>query len=302
MFVIARESIFFIHLRQAWLLSPNTASRMSSRTVLFTDVPEEYVNEAKLRSIFPFVRHVWIASDAKELADKVKDRDKTAMKLEGAEIKLSQQANKQRLKLTKKNQPFENPLEWTDSKRPTHRLKFLIGQKVDTIDWCRGHLQTLIPETEKLQAAHWNGQAKSLPAVFIEFENIQAAESAYQQLTYHKPKGLQARAIGMRPEEVIWPNLGKKWYVRDAMYVAAVALVTLMIIFWTPFTVFVGAIANINYLTQKVHFLRFINSIPSVILGVVTGLLPAIILAVLMALVPIFLRSKLSKNFLRIKH
>jgi Calcium-dependent channel, 7TM region, putative phosphate len=52
----------------------------------------------------------------------------------------------------------------------------------------------------------------------------------------------------------------------------------------------VGIISNVNFLTQKVTFLRFIDSIPPVILGVVTGLLPVIMLAVLMALLPIWLR------------
>ena len=51
-----------------------------------------------------------------------------------------------------------------------------------------------------------------------------------------------------------------------------------------------GAITNINYLTNKVAFLSFINKIPKVILGVVTGLLPVVALAVLMALVPIICR------------
>jgi calcium permeable stress-gated cation channel len=52
----------------------------------------------------------------------------------------------------------------------------------------------------------------------------------------------------------------------------------------------VGLISNINFLTEKIPFLSFIDSIPEVILGVVTGLLPVIMLAVLMALLPIWLR------------
>lgn len=291
LFVISRETLYFIHLRQAWLLSPQTASRMSSRTVLFTDVPNEYLNRAKLRSIFAFVKHIWMASDTKELVDLVEDRDETAMKLESAEIELSKTANAQRIKMQKKNTNFENPLAWVDeTSRPTHRLKPIIGEKVDTIDWYRGYLQTAIPEVQNLQATHLNGTAKLYSACFIEFETIQAAESAYQQLVFHKPKIMQPRAIGMTPSEVIWGNLDKKWFVRDAMYVLGLALVVVMIIFWTPFTTFVGAITNINYLTQKVPFLGFINNVPSVILGLITGLLPSIVLSILMAIVPIFLQ------------
>lgn len=42
MYVITRESIYFINLRRAYLLAPFNSARISSRTVLFTDVPVEY--------------------------------------------------------------------------------------------------------------------------------------------------------------------------------------------------------------------------------------------------------------------
>jgi hypothetical protein len=63
-----------------------------------------------------------------------------------------------------------------------------------------------------------------------------------------------------------------------------------MIIFFAVPVAFVGLISNINYLADRFSWLRWILSIPPVILGLVTGLLPTIMLAVLMALVPIFCR------------
>jgi len=71
-----------------------------------------------------------------------------------------------------------------------------------------------------------------------------------------------------------------------------------MILFWAIPVAAVGAISNINYLTSKVPFLSFINDIPSVVLGVVTGLLPAILTSLLMALVPVFLRCKFKLDVL----
>lgn len=44
-YMITRESIYFINLRQAYLMSPFYTSRISSRTVLFTSVPEDYMDE-----------------------------------------------------------------------------------------------------------------------------------------------------------------------------------------------------------------------------------------------------------------
>lgn len=99
MWIITRETIYFINLRRAYLLAPFNAARMSSRTVLFSDVPAEYQNKEKLQTLFSgSMKRAWLATDCKDLSDKVEERDKDALKLEGAEIKLIQIANKRRLK------------------------------------------------------------------------------------------------------------------------------------------------------------------------------------------------------------
>ena len=103
LFLVARESIFYINLRQAFLLSPIYANRISSRTVLFTSVPPAYRDAARLRKVFgPTVRNIWVTADTTGVDDLVKERDKVAYKLESAEIKLLKLANKERLKATQK--------------------------------------------------------------------------------------------------------------------------------------------------------------------------------------------------------
>lgn len=103
MWMITRESIFYINLRQAYLLSPLYASRISSRTVLYTSVPEPYLNERSLRMVLgEGVRRIWFAQDTKDLEGKVKDRDAAWQKLEKAETQLITKANKNRLEMEKK--------------------------------------------------------------------------------------------------------------------------------------------------------------------------------------------------------
>lgn len=196
-------------------MSPLYASRISSRTVLYTSVPPEYMDETKLRRMLnPGVRRVWLATDCKELEDKVEERDKTAMKLEAAETKLVKTANANRLKAEKKGERsaseeaaigengsmaarYIQPKE-----RPTHRLKFLIGKKVDTIEWCRSELKKLIPEVDAEQVKHRALGAKKLNSVFVEFETTALAQAAYQSLTHHQILQMAPRFIGMTPEEV----------------------------------------------------------------------------------------------------
>jgi len=308
MFMITRESIFYINLRQAFLMSPLYANRLSSRTVLFTSVPDEYLDEGKLRRMFgSHVRRVWIATDTKELEELVKERDKISLKLEGAETKLCKLANEARIKSLKKgtasheeeqvgmNNEYsvsgEVAARYIKPKdRPTHRLKPLIGKKVDTINWSRAELQKLIPKVDAEQEKHRSLQAKKVNSVFIEFTSLVEAQAAYQSLAHHQVLHMAPRYTGLSPEEVIWSNLRIKWWERVIRSFGTTGFVVALIIFWSIPVAFTASISNINYLIQVLPWLSFINSIPKVILGVVTGLLPSVMLAVLMALLPIILR------------
>ena len=298
MFIIGRESIHYVQAKQAFLALPGIASLMASRTVLFTNVPDDYLQERKIRQEFPSVKHVWGAPDTKELEEMVEDRDKAAMKLEGAEVSLSRDANNKRLKALKKGgkpEASEDPLRWLDDKkRPKHRLGFLglIGKKVDSIDWCRSHLAEVIPKVRKEQETKIAGTGKLASAVFIEFDNIQTSEGAFHQTNVKLPKGFQSRAVGQRPEEIIFKNLNMSESQRKIRNIVARAIILSMIMYWLPITAFVGALSNINSLITLAPFLKFINSIPAVVLGVVTGLLPTIILAVCLVLVPIIMRRE----------
>ncbi|KAE8354399.1 hypothetical protein BDV28DRAFT_84893 [Aspergillus coremiiformis] len=309
MYTVTRESIFYINLRQAYALSPAYASRLSSRTVLFTAVTEDYLSRDKIRRMFGTekVKNVWIATDTSELEEKVKERDNAAMKLEAAETKLITLANGARLKVMKKQGsvedgphiPSEEPSDesgsvaarWVKpSERPTHRLKLLIGKKVDTINWARSEIERLTPEIEELQAKHRAGDAKLVSSVFVEFYRQADAQSAFQSVAHNLPLHMAPRYIGLEPTQVIWSNLRIRWWERVIRYFGTVAFVVALIVFWAIPTAVVGSISNITFLTQKVPFLSFINHVPSWIRGVITGLLPTVLMSVLMALLPIILR------------
>lgn len=76
------------------MTSPLYANRLSARTVLFTCVPQQMLDEAKLRKVFgDSVRNVWISRDTDELDHLVKEREQTAFRLEKAEIVLIKKAN-----------------------------------------------------------------------------------------------------------------------------------------------------------------------------------------------------------------
>ncbi|GAO15716.1 hypothetical protein UVI_02043550 [Ustilaginoidea virens] len=305
MYMITRECIFFINLRQAYLLTPHYAKRISARTVLFTAVPQEYLDEAKIRQIFNnAVKNVWIAGNTKELDEKVEERDKVAMKLEGAEVKLIVAVNKARAKALKKGGNASEPEQdaetanvisrWLpDKKRPSHRLGplGLVGKKVDTLTWCRSELEKSIPEIRSAQAA-WKEQGNftKVGALFVEFHTQADAQAAYQVITHHQALHMSPKAIGLKPNDVIWKNLSIPWWQLIIRRYAVYAIIAAMIIFWAIPVGIVGIISQVKTL-ESLPGLTWINDIPEKILGFISGLLPSVALAILMSLVPVIMRA-----------
>ncbi len=108
--MISRECIYFINLRQAYLLAPHNARRLSSRTVLFTCVPRRFLDEARVRKLFGDpVKNIWIPRNTRALRKLVEEREKTAVKLEKAEIALIKAANIARNKQLAKLPPAMPP-------------------------------------------------------------------------------------------------------------------------------------------------------------------------------------------------
>ncbi|EEH06417.1 DUF221 domain-containing protein [Histoplasma capsulatum G186AR] len=308
-YMVTREGMFYATLRQAYFLSPLYASRISSRTVLFMAVPKALLTGSKMTKVFgKSIRRIWITTDCKKLDELVQRRDKLALRLERLETDLIKSANLARSKAMKRQKNDEecaaddgarpettgcdfDSVPWAKKvKRPTHRLRYLTGKKVDSIEWLRSELEKVLPEVEKLQKKHRDGGAKPIPAVFIEFDSQASAQTAYQMLSHHQPFQMTPRYIGITPQQIIWPALQYSWWSRIVRKFLAQAAITALIIFWSIPSAFVGMISNVAYLSNLLPFLSFINKLPQVIQGVISGLLPAVGLALLMSLVPVLLR------------
>ena len=101
--MVSRECIYYINLRQAYLLSPYYANRLSSRTVLYMNVPRQYLDEGRLRWMLgDSVKTIWLPQTTSELERLVEERRQTAMRLEKAEFALIKMANAARTKALKK--------------------------------------------------------------------------------------------------------------------------------------------------------------------------------------------------------
>lgn len=294
-FIIYREMVFYTTFRHALQTTPLYDSLLSSRTLLLTELPEIALEEDQLRSYFPTATNVWYARDYKKLEKLVKERTKLSKKYEGALTGALTKAVKLRNKCIKKNKAVPEPADDLNKylkdgkKRPTHKLKFLIGKKVDTLDYGVERLGELNRDIKKAQA-EYNSNTQ-VPSVFLEFPTQLELQKAYQAIPYSSDLKKCKRYSGLAPDDIIWPNLSLTSNKRRIKKVIASTILTLTIIFWCIPVAVVGAISNINFITEKLTFLKFINNMPSKLMGIITSLLPVVALAVLMSLVPPFIKK-----------
>jgi calcium permeable stress-gated cation channel len=184
----------------------------------------------------------------------------------------------------------------TDKDRPTHRLPLLsflpslplIGQKVDTIHYCRKEVARLNVEIEQDQQ-----EPEKFPlmnSAFIQFNNQVAAHMACQSVNHHIPQQMAPRYLEVNPNDVLWENMRIKWWERYLRSMLVSAMVAGLIIGWAFPVGFVGLISQVDYL-QKITWLSWIEKIPNELLSVISGVLPPLGLAILMALLPVILRT-----------
>jgi calcium permeable stress-gated cation channel len=288
--LIARERLFLIGLRQAYLLSKPNASRLSSRVVLFLSAPDEAIQENYLSKVFgPDAVRSWPVTNLDKLKELVDDRNQEAMKLEGAQVELCKKANSRR---SKNRNASGTSQSVSEEDMPMHRTIPIVSSKVNIIEASRNALLEIVPEIEEHRKSHPPKHHDHSTAIFVEFRTQGIAHRAVQQTQYHNPLKLQPRYVGVLPKEVLWQNLTIGAADRISRGYVATAFIVATILLWSIPIGFVAVISNINYLTDKIHFLRFINNLPSPILGFITGFLPPYIMSEFVSHVPKFFRCK----------
>ncbi|KAG7901625.1 hypothetical protein KL907_004295 [Ogataea polymorpha] len=293
LFVIYRELHFYSSLRNLVLTTPAYAKKLSSRTVIFQTVTDQYLDEQEFFKLFEGVKRVWVARRNRRLSRALKRRQELADALEVALTKLLMRAVREKIKADKKGHVFENPDDLSSyvphKKRPKMRIGVpIFGKKVDTIEYCKEQL----PRLNDLIEEHQSTLAGTRPmnSIAVEFENQYYAQLAYQTTIHDLPLFFSPKHTNVNPEDVYWPNMRIFWWERLMRFHGAVAAIVALIVLWSIPVSFVGLVSNLTYLTNKMHWLEFIYNLPDWLLGLITSLLPTVMLALLMLLLPIFIR------------
>ncbi|KAF7361617.1 hypothetical protein MVEN_00504900 [Mycena venus] len=301
LFMIRREMLHFLDMRQKFLISKSHSRLAQARTVLITNVPDELANEHDLRLFASFVPGGY--------------RSHACNKLEAAEAKVLKHATdawriKERAhrKLQKKKKQDEeqgdSPLELPaapprelldelvpEKVRPTHRTGFLglFGKKVETIPWCTDEISKLNREISDARQNIVKG--KFLGSVFIRCNLQLGAHVLAQCVSYHKPLAMTDKWMETSPKDIVWENLDDGALEMTGRYITSWIATFGLIVAWAFPVAFIGTLSNVDTLCQKAHWLNWVCTAPNPIPGIIQGILPPVLLAILFALLPLILRG-----------
>ena len=164
----------------------------------------------------------------------------------------------------------------------------LLGEKVDTIQYCRKEIARLNVEIEDDQAHP--ERFPLMNSAFVQFNHQVAAHMACQAVSHHLPKQMAPRLVEIDPNDVIWDNMSIPWWQAYIRTGAVVVIVIGMIVLWAIPIAFTSALSQLETAAKTWHWLHWILSIPSWFRGVLQGVLPAVLLGILLFLLPVTLR------------
>ncbi|KAJ9643738.1 hypothetical protein H2204_001883 [Knufia peltigerae] len=164
----------------------------------------------------------------------------------------------------------------------------LIGEKVDTIRYCRKEVARLNVEIEDDQAHP--ERFPLMNSAFIQFNHQVAAHMACQTVSHHIPKHMAPRMVEIDPNDVIWDNMSIPWWQNYIRTGGIIAVVSGMIILWAIPVAFTSALSQLDVAAKTWSWLHWVLKIPAWFRSVIQGVLPPALLGLLTFLLPLILR------------
>lgn len=171
-----------------------------------------------------------------------------------------------------------------------------LGEKVDTIDYCRKELARLNVEIEEDQ--RHPEKYPLMNSAFIQFNHQVAAHMACQAVSHHTPNHMAPRLVEISPNDVIWDNMSIKWWEPYIRIAVVCVLLFGLILGWAFPVTFTGLLSQVKYLAANYHWLRWLERAPPWVITAIQGVLPTLVLAILLSVLPLILQflAKLQGN------
>ncbi|XP_028397850.1 CSC1-like protein HYP1 [Dendronephthya gigantea] len=268
-YLLYTEWHVYVEYRQRYL-KENKENHFS---VLVTQLPSEIVS----------IQHIPLDEDLKKLIEKIfPDQVAFCYVVENTEDwqELLKKHDDLILKLERAKAILEEKGE-----RPQHRVKLIIGNKTDSIQYYEEELKSL---QDKLMQQDSDVTRRAVPAAIITFKTLRDASIATQVLWQAKPYHTMVQPA---PEsrDVIWKNLEYPLWNRWLRWTIISVLLFFLVVFWMIPVTFIQSLVTLESLQKKVSFLRFVNDLSPVVVGLIEGVLSTLAFVVFFAILPMIM-------------
>nr|OQO27317.1 hypothetical protein B0A51_04208 [Rachicladosporium sp. CCFEE 5018] len=225
-----------LRLRRAYLDSPDYQRSLHARTLLLTDIPNDYRTDDGIVRLTDEIRatdsvpRAAIARNVKELPELVEEHEDAVRKLEKYLAKYLKNPDKL---------PAQRPMCKASSKDKTYSK----GQKVDAIEYLTSRIKNL--EVEIKEVRETIDKRNALSYGFASYDQISEAHGAAYLSRKKGPHGSIVR-LAPRPNDLVWKNLKMAKKDRNWQNFINNLWVAVLTLFWTAPNVFIAVfLANL---------------------------------------------------------
>ncbi|KAL0911066.1 hypothetical protein M5K25_019174 [Dendrobium thyrsiflorum] len=255
------------------------AVRPEDYAVLVRDIPADLQGQSRKEQVDSYFRALHPDTFYKSMVvTDNKQANKIWEELEGYKKKLA------RAEVVFAESKTTNNPEGT---RPNNKTGFLglIGEKVDTINYCNEKINELAAKLEIEQKETLKDKQQAAALVF--FSSRPAAVSASQTL-HAQMVDTWIVTEAPEPRQLIWKNLTKKFYERQIWQYGVYGIVFLTVVFYMIPIAAVSAFTTLQNLRKYLPFLKVIVN-QKAVKTILEAYLPQLALIIFLALLPALL-------------
>lgn len=176
------------------------------------------------------------------------------------------------------------------SQRPSRRIHLLSRVKVDLLSDLEVEFVKLDAALGIIRKKMLEGQWKTTPVGFVEFENVREALITSQALYFEQP-GYCRTTLAPDNRDVIWRNIGIPEPERRTRQLLVSIAITLLYIFYLPPLFFLGSLLSPGFLSKYIPgFYKLLSASPR-LEALVSTSLPSLVLVVFNASLPMLLEA-----------
>ncbi|KAH0454230.1 hypothetical protein IEQ34_016154 [Dendrobium chrysotoxum] len=255
------------------------AVRPEDYAVLVRDIPADLQGQSRKEQVDSYFRALHPDTFYKSMVvTDNKQANKIWEELEGYKKKLA------RAEVVFAESKTTNNPEGT---RPNNKTGFLglIGEKVDTINYCNEKINELAAKLEIEQKETLKDKQQAAALVF--FSSRPAAVSASQTL-HAQMVDTWTVTEAPEPRQLIWKNLTKKFYERQIWQYGVYGIVFLTVVFYMIPIAAISAFTTLQNLRKYLPFLKVIVN-QKAVKTILEAYLPQLALIIFLALLPALL-------------